>query len=308
MADHISKLVLGKFAALTDGLKSQYAKRKMMAGIVMMKDEDLSTAKVICVTTGTKCISGENLSREGVTVNDFCAGILARRAMQRFLYSQLELMLSDDPEKAANSIFEKCEGESKYQVKEDYQFHMYMSIAPCGDSRIFAPHEPKPGATSKAGDKPANKIGHGQLRTKIGSGEGTIPVKSTTGIQTWDGVMQGEKLLTMSSSDKIARWNLLGIQGGYYYFSPLPDDNILDWSKLKHARSSEELPDILHVSFLNSDRHALFIFHIHWPKASKLLSWHCVRRASVSPSVRPSVNSSFKKLLRNYLLDFYEIS
>lgn len=125
-----------------------------------------------------------------------------------FLYDQLKLLTEESTKE--ESIFEPCPTRPDfYQLKAGVEFHLYINTAPCGDARIFSPHDDE----NTAVDKHPNRKARGQLRTKIESGEGTIPVKNSDGIQTWDGIIQGQRLLTMSCSDKIAKWNVLGLQG-----------------------------------------------------------------------------------------------
>ncbi|XP_070075367.1 double-stranded RNA-specific editase Adar isoform X6 [Drosophila takahashii] len=205
-ADTIGRLVLEKFMEVIKGQEA-YSRRKVLAGIVMTENMNFCEAKVISVSTGTKCVSGEHMSVNGAVLNDSHAEIVSRRCLLKFLYAQLDLQCNQAT--AYQSIFVRnTDGQYPYKLKSGVHFHLYINTAPCGDARIFSPHENDTGV-----DKHPNRKARGQLRTKIESGEGTIPVKSSDGIQTWDGVLQGQRLLTMSCSDKIARWNIVGIQG-----------------------------------------------------------------------------------------------
>ncbi|CAL8275448.1 unnamed protein product [Arctogadus glacialis] len=261
LADAVSRLVVDKFSELTDSFTSPHARRKVLAGVVMTTGADVKEAQVICVATGTKCINGEYMSDRGLALNDCHAEIVARRSLVRFLYGQLEALISSSPSQQA-SVFSRCDAAPGFRLKEQVQFHLYISTSPCGDARIFSPHEtsvegqwgpvhytppppppqpvhlrpppplpvhltpPQPvhlRTPPPPGDRHPNRKARGQLRTKIESGEGTIPVRTSNTIQTWDGVLQGERLLTMSCSDKIARWNVVGFQGSLmsYFTEPL---------------------------------------------------------------------------------------
>ena len=82
------------------------------------------------------------------------------------------------------------EGRS-YMLKPGVRFHLYICTPPCGDARLFPDRH--------QGDSQWNKTG--VLRTKIEKGEGTVLLPPDQ-----EGVFREGRLLTMSCSDKLARW------------------------------------------------------------------------------------------------------
>jgi double stranded RNA-specific editase B len=157
--------------------------------------------EIICVTTGTKCVNGDRLRLNGQSLIDCHAEILSRRCLIRYCYEQLNLFING---KSDQSIFERNDTANRFQLKTSIAFHLYISTAPCGDSRLFSPQE-----TSNQDSKNSLRKSRGLLRRKIEVGEGTIPI-SAESIQT---LLADERLSTMSCSDKLCRWNFIGLQG-----------------------------------------------------------------------------------------------
>ncbi|XP_074175055.1 double-stranded RNA-specific adenosine deaminase isoform X1 [Rhinolophus sinicus] len=209
--DQIAMLSHRCFNTLTNSFQPSLLGRKILAAIIMKKDsEDLGV--VVSLGTGNRCVKGDSLSLKGETVNDCHAEIVSRRGFIRFLYSEL---MKYNPQTAKDSIFEPVKGGEKLQIKKTVSFHLYISTAPCGDGALFdkSCSDRAVESTDSRHYPVFENPKQGKLRTKVENGEGTIPVESSDIVPTWDGIRLGERLRTMSCSDKILRWNVLGLQG-----------------------------------------------------------------------------------------------
>lgn len=56
----------------------------------------------------------------------------------KFMFATLPSSNKDDQKR---SIFQKSE-RGGLKLRDSVQFHLYISTSPCGDARIFSPHEP----------------------------------------------------------------------------------------------------------------------------------------------------------------------
>lgn len=76
---------------------SVYNDKRVIAGIVMTQNEDIESAKVIAIATGTRMINNlqYDVNGSGSVINDSHAEVLVRRCLLHYLYSELALHVDD---------------------------------------------------------------------------------------------------------------------------------------------------------------------------------------------------------------------
>ncbi|CAF1062469.1 unnamed protein product [Adineta ricciae] len=176
--DYIAHRSLTKFQDLN--VNELLHGRKTLACMLMVTDGQFEQAFVISIGTGNACLDETILSyaNDGKVLHDCHAEVLARRGLIRFLFVQIQQCQDKQ-----TSIFQYDSTTSKYQLQENITFHMYISSTPCGNASLST----------------SSKV----IRYKQGQTEGTTLASASS-----------LKYPIKSCSDKISRWNIIGIQGG----------------------------------------------------------------------------------------------
>ena len=177
--------------------------RKVLASVVMERKVHHRNNRLCIVSlgAGSKSIGGAFLTKDGDRVHDCHAEVLARRGLIRFIYSQLEEIKNG---RERMSIFKRRDRDEKCVLQDDVSFHLFISKPPCGDASVFGQHE-----------NHQNRKRRGIARVTPADGEGAIHISwPPEKDDTFEKLKTGPgRLHKMCCSAKIARWNVIGIQG-----------------------------------------------------------------------------------------------
>lgn len=182
------------------------------------------STEIVSLGTGSKCIGATKMSPKGDLLNDSHAEIIARRGFLIYLYDNISKAM-----KGEVSIF--INETEQLKLKDNIQFIFYSSQLPCGDASII----PKSGEEELYGDvlksqkRPADEETETEIkRQKLENDiyrtgakclphceqdpkEAGIDYHLLGQVRTKPG--RGDRTLSVSCSDKIAKWIHLGVQG-----------------------------------------------------------------------------------------------
>ncbi|GKU88195.1 hypothetical protein SLEP1_g2489 [Rubroshorea leprosula] len=206
-----------------------------------------SELEVVALGTGTKCIGRSLLSPRGDIVNDSHAEIIARRALLRLFYAEIKRindvlnkhghkqLQDDDMESSFLQLDPEDPGHGKYKLRVGWKLHLYISQLPCGGASLSLQLPVRRNTSAEEAESPSSMaLNHCSTLNLLEASKGN----NGDGTQLFGLVQRkpgrGDMTLSVSCSDKISRWNVVGVQG-------LAEKNTRPWKNtLKDIKESNK--------------------------------------------------------------------
>lgn len=216
--DYFGQLCLEKYKFLPKTGKPKLSEWTVLSCIIQF-NKKTNVSEVVALGTGTKCIGNDQLCPKGLILNDSHAEIIARRAFLRYIYDQILV-------KNGNSIFTYNSNTQRFNLDENLSFHFFSSYPPCGDASIITNTKPYDNLEAPLNKKARKDLSQNvdnsydckNTLTEVFTGAKLICTNKNDLMDQEEGAVRrkpgrGTPTLSMSCSDKIAKWNILGIQG-----------------------------------------------------------------------------------------------
>lgn len=218
---------------------------------VVQYDTISESFDIVSLGTGSKCIGASKMSPSGDVMNDSHAEIYAKRGFLLYLYHNIEEAMEKK-----HSIFH-CE-DGKFVLQGNIEFIFYSSQLPCGDASILPKSDDddfgdvlqskKRQAQDDIGETESKKekiddihrtgakcLAHCEQDLK----ESGMNYHVRGQVRTKPG--RGDRTLSVSCSDKIAKWVHLGIQGrllDLFLLKPILISNFIFGSGVPYSEES----------------------------------------------------------------------